>query len=158
MSLVHLWDHKMKTLGHITSSCWPFAHIMVVWIWYLLKATSMRCVNTIHSAVTVCALSWPNHPPNPTPSVDTTANPGPLTVFAMKEHSKLVISILEIKKKTYTQMKLFKFHIDFWMQINRTVVEVDPISVLLARTPSLHIINAVWQSETISPGMSVWYG
>lgn len=40
-------------------------------------------------------------------------------------------------------MKLFKFHIDFWMQINRTVVEVDPISVLLARTPSLHIINAV---------------
>lgn len=55
-----LCDHKMKLwaaspvhVDHFHTSC-------CVWIWYLLKATSIRCVNMIHSAVMVSALSWPS--------------------------------------------------------------------------------------------------
>lgn len=55
-----LYDHKMKLwatspvhMDHFHTSC-------CVWIWYLLKATSIRCVNMIHSAVTVYALSGPS--------------------------------------------------------------------------------------------------
>ncbi len=54
-----LCDHKMKLwatspvhMDHFHTSC-------CVWKWYLLKATSIRCVNMIHSAVTVYALSGP---------------------------------------------------------------------------------------------------
>lgn len=57
-----LCDHKMKLwttspvhMDHFHTSC-------CVWIWYLLKATSIRCVNMIHSAVTVYALSRTSSP------------------------------------------------------------------------------------------------
>ncbi len=54
------------------------------------------------------------HYPDPSFSVDTTASDAPLIVFAIKEHNKL-ISILEKRGKKHTQMKLFKFHIDFFL-------------------------------------------
>lgn len=63
------------------------------------------------------------HYPNPPFSVDTTVSDAPLIVFALKEHSKLIL-ILEKKKKTYTQMKLFKFHIDFFLDVVRGVVVI----------------------------------
>lgn len=62
------------------------------------------------------------HYPNPPFSVDNTASDAPLIVFAIKESSKL-ISILENRgKKTYTQMELFKFHIDFFLHVAREMV------------------------------------
>lgn len=83
-----LCDHKMKLwatspvhMDHFHTSC-------CVWIWYLLKATSIRCVNMIHSAVMVYALSGPPF------SIDSAASNAPLIVFAIKEPSKL-ISILK---------------------------------------------------------------
>lgn len=58
-------------------------------------------------------------------SVDTTARHAPLIVFAIKEPSKLM-SILEKKeeKKSYTQMELFKFHIDFFLGVARGMVVI----------------------------------
>lgn len=54
------------------------------------------------------------HYPDPPFSVNNTARDAPLIVFAIKEPRKL-ISILEKNgEKTYTQMELFKFHIDFF--------------------------------------------
>lgn len=61
------------------------------------------------------------HYPDPPFSVNTTARDAPLIVFALKEHSKLIL-ILEKEKKTYTQMKLFEFHIDFLLDVVRGMV------------------------------------
>lgn len=59
------------------------------------------------------------HYPDPPFSVNTTACDAPLIVFAIKEPSKL-ISILG--GGTYTQMKLFRFHIDFFLDVARGMV------------------------------------
>lgn len=94
-------------------------------------------------------MHYPDHPF----SVNNAASDAPLIVIAIKEQSELVL-ILEKRKKIY-EVKLFKFHIDFISGcshgIGRDLTEVDPISMLLAHMASLHIINAVWQSEAISP-------
>lgn len=94
-------------------------------------------------------MHYPDHPF----SVNNAASDAPLIVIVIKEQSELVL-ILEKRKKIY-EVKLFKFHIDFISGcshgIGRDLTEVDPISMLLAHMASLHIINAVWQSEAISP-------
>lgn len=95
-------------------------------------------------------MHYPDHPF----SVNNAASDAPLIVIAIKEQSELVL-ILEKRKKKKYEVKLFKFHIDFISGcshgIGRDLTEVDPISMLLAHMASLHIINAVWQSEAISP-------
>lgn len=63
------------------------------------------------------------HYPDPPFSINTIAGDAPLIVFAIKEPSKL-ISILEKRRggKTYTPMNLFKFHIDFLLDVARGMV------------------------------------
>lgn len=55
-------------------------------------------------------------------SVNTTASDVPLIVFAIKEHRTLISILEKREEKKHTQMKLFKFHIDFLLEVARGMV------------------------------------
>lgn len=84
-----LSDHKMKRRASSAVHMDHFHTPCCTWIWYLLKATSIRCVNMIHCLCIIQTCL----------SLSITGGDAPMAVFAIEELGKH-ISILGKREET----------------------------------------------------------